>query len=102
MARGDLLILGRQNEEWVPHRLSGGVRRDYHETGMGEGGGPSARRLFTQSDESTGPARPRLTLLGRAVWARIQCGVCFFGGVSPTSSSPLLTAEIMRRTVSSD
>lgn len=23
MARGDLLILGRQNEEWVPHRLSG-------------------------------------------------------------------------------
>lgn len=82
MARGDLLILGRQNEEWVPHRLSGGVRHDYHETGMGEGGGPSARRLFTQSDESTGPARPRLTCLGRAVGTNSMWGLFFWWGIT--------------------
>jgi hypothetical protein len=70
-----------------------GVRHDYHETGLGEGGGPSARRLFTQSDESTGPARRRLTCLGRAVGTNSTWGLFFWWGVTnlvlcPSPDSP--------------
>ena len=66
MARGDLLILGRQNEEWVPHRLSGCQAR-LSRNGNGRRRWPQRPSLVYPVGRIDGPVSTVLDLLGPAV-----------------------------------